>query len=98
MTATPVSASAAVANGSRSTEVTIPFTPRISWRARIEAGSFRLGQRTGLFNLAQLGHGEFPLFACGVYVDIVRTLRRAEGSVDGAILQNQKPEGVTTVG
>ena len=45
MTATPVSASAAAANGSRSTEVTSPSTPTISWRARIESGSFFLGQR-----------------------------------------------------
>ena len=50
MIATPVSASAAPANGSRSTEVTRPLTPRISWRARIESGSFFRGQRIGLFN------------------------------------------------
>ena len=46
MTATPVTASAAPANGSRSTDVTSPFTPTISWRARIEAASFFRGQRT----------------------------------------------------
>jgi hypothetical protein len=46
ITATPVTASAAAANGARSTDVTSPSTPTISWRARIEAGSFLRGQRT----------------------------------------------------
>ena len=50
MTATPVSASAAPVNGVRSTEVTNPSTPRISWRCRIELGSFFRGQRIALFN------------------------------------------------
>src|SRR5579871_2023933 len=52
MTATPVSASAAPAKGSRSTEVARPPTPRIRCRARIESASFFRGQRIGqLFNL-----------------------------------------------
>jgi hypothetical protein len=47
MTAAPVTASAAPANGSRSIEVTSPFSPSASCRARIDAASFLRGQRTG---------------------------------------------------
>ena len=46
MTATPTSDSAALANGSRSTEVTRPpFTPIASRRCSIELASFFRGQR-----------------------------------------------------
>src|SRR6266540_3031599 len=45
MTATPVIASAAPANGSRSIAVTRPSMPTASWRARIDAASFLRGHR-----------------------------------------------------
>src|SRR5919206_137664 len=46
ITATPVSASAAPVNGSRSIDVAIPSTPTASWRVRIDAASFFRGHRT----------------------------------------------------
>src|SRR5919201_385544 len=45
MTATPVTDSAALAHGSRSSEVASPSSPSASCRARIERGSFLRGSR-----------------------------------------------------
>src|SRR5204862_648150 len=45
MTAAPVSISCAFTNGERSIDVTPSLRPSASWRARIESGSFFLGQR-----------------------------------------------------
>ena len=47
ITATPVSASAASTNGSRSTDAGRPSIPVSSCRARIDAGSFLLGHGIG---------------------------------------------------
>ena len=53
MTATPVTVSAALVNGSRSTPVTAPSSPSASWRVRIDAASFLRGSLGGTAAFSQ---------------------------------------------